>query len=48
MFSTEYQSGQGLVDYALVIILVAILVIAILVFFGPEIIQLFSNVVANI
>jgi pilus assembly protein Flp/PilA len=48
MYLSEHQSGQGLVEYGLVIILVAILVIVILVFLGPATSNLFSNVVSNI
>lgn len=48
MSLSEHQSGQGLVEYALVIIMVAILVIVILVFLGPAVGDLFSNVVSNI
>jgi pilus assembly protein Flp/PilA len=48
MSLSEHQSGQGLVEYALVIIMVAILVIVILVFLGPVVGDLFSNVVSDI
>ncbi len=36
--------GQGLVEYALIIALVAIVVIAILVILGPQIGDLFSTI----
>ena len=36
--------GQGLVEYALIIALVAIVVIAILVIMGPQIGDIFSNI----
>ena len=38
------QKGQGLVEYALIIALVAIVVIAILVLMGPQIGDIFSNI----
>ncbi|TFH34189.1 MAG: pilus assembly protein [Anaerolineales bacterium] len=40
--------GQGLVEYALVIILVAIIVVVMLALFGAGVGNMFSNVVANI
>lgn len=39
--------GQGLVEYALVIILVAILVIVMLALFGSGVGNMFSTVIAN-
>jgi pilus assembly protein Flp/PilA len=38
------EKGQGLVEYALILVLVAVLVIAILMVLGPEISNLFSRV----
>jgi pilus assembly protein Flp/PilA len=38
------ERGQGLVEYALIIALVAIVVIAILVIMGPQIGNIFSNI----
>ena len=40
--------GQGLVEYALILILVALVVIVILAIFGPAVGNAFSNVVSNI
>ena len=40
--------GQGLVEYALILVLVAIVVIAVLVLLGPTIGQVFSSVVTNL
>jgi pilus assembly protein Flp/PilA len=40
--------GQGLVEYALVLMLVAIVVIAILVFLGPQIGNMFSSVTKSL
>ncbi len=41
---TEEKEGQGLVEYALILFLVAVVVIAILVLLGPQIGQVFSSV----
>lgn len=38
------QYGQGLVEYSLIIALVAIVVIAILVLMGPQIGDIFSSI----
>ena len=40
--------GQGLVEYALIMLLVALAVIIILALLGPTIGNVFSDVVANI
>lgn len=42
------QRGQGLVEYALIIALVAIIVIAILIVLGPQIGQIFSTITAGL
>jgi len=42
------EEGQGLVEYSMIIILVAIVVIAILLLLGPAIGNLFSTVVEAI
>mgnify|MGYP001774004289 CR=1 FL=1 len=39
------EEGQGLVEYALILVLVAIVVIAILMILGPTIGNVFSNIV---
>jgi pilus assembly protein Flp/PilA len=38
------EDGQGLVEYALILVLVAIVVIAILAVLGPQIGNIFSRV----
>ncbi len=38
------EEGQGLVEYALILVLVAIVVIAILTLLGPQIANVFSRV----
>jgi pilus assembly protein Flp/PilA len=47
MFNT-HGSGQGLVEYALILMLVAIIVIVILALLGPAVGNMFSNVVSAI
>lgn len=42
------EEGQGLVEYALILVLVAIVVIAILTLLGPAIGAVFSNIVRNL
>lgn len=42
------EEGQGLVEYALILVLVAIVVIAILLLLGPAVGNVFSNVVGNL
>lgn len=44
----QSQDGQGLVEYALILVLVAMIVIGILLLLGPIIGNAFSNIVANI
>ena len=39
------EKGQGLVEYALILVLVAIVVIAILLLLGPVIGNIFSNII---
>jgi pilus assembly protein Flp/PilA len=42
------EEGQGLVEYALILVLVAIVVIAILTVLGPQIGNVFSDVVGGL
>ena len=42
------EKGQGLVEYALVIILVAIVVIVLVAIFGQAVGNMFSTIVASI
>ena len=42
------EEGQGLVEYALIILFIAIVIIAVLVIFGPTIGNLYSQVVYEI
>lgn len=42
------EEGQGLVEYALILVLVAIVVIAILALLGPQIANIFSKVTSGL
>jgi pilus assembly protein Flp/PilA len=42
------QRGQGLVEYALILVLVAVVVLVILAVLGPSVGNMFSNVVHNL
>jgi pilus assembly protein Flp/PilA len=44
--SRNGQEGQGMVEYALILVLVSIVVIVILLTMGNQILNVFSNVVA--
>lgn len=41
------EQGQGLVEYALILVLVAIVVIAILALLGPALGNVFSSIKSN-
>ena len=43
-----HEEGQGLVEYALILVLIALVVIIILALLGPAIGNIFSNLVANV
>ena len=42
------QKGQGLVEYALVLVLVAVVIIAILTLLGPQIGNVFSQITCGL
>ena len=46
--TNQPQTGQGLVEYALILSLVVMVVMVVLVIMGPAIGNMFSNVVSNI
>ena len=48
MLFSPQEKGQGLVEYALIMVLVVVVVIVILAIFGPVIGRTFSNVVQTI
>ena len=39
------EEGQGLVEYALIILFIAIVVVAILIIFGPAVGNMYSQIV---
>jgi pilus assembly protein Flp/PilA len=44
----RYENGQSLLEYALILMLVAIIVIIVITLLGPAISNMFSNVIANL
>jgi pilus assembly protein Flp/PilA len=48
MLFAPKEKGQGLVEYALILVLVAVVVIVILAILGPSIGKIFSNVVESV
>ncbi len=48
MLFLPHEEGQGLVEYALILVLVAIVVIAILLLVGPAVGNVFSQIVSNL
>jgi pilus assembly protein Flp/PilA len=48
MLYAPKERGQGLVEYALILVLVAVVVIVILALLGPAIGNVFSNIVSQI
>lgn len=48
MLFSPKEKGQGLVEYALILVLVAIVVIVILALLGPAIGEVFSNIITAI
>ncbi len=47
MLYSPREAGQGLVEYALILVLVAVVVIAILTLLGPAIGNVFSTIKNN-
>lgn len=48
MLFLHREEGQGLVEYALILVLVAIVVIAILTLLGPQIGNVFSRITSGL
>ena len=48
MLFIPHEEGQGLIEYALILVLVSIVVIAILTLLGPAIGNIFSNLIQSI
>jgi pilus assembly protein Flp/PilA len=46
--SVPGEKGQGLVEYALILVLVSIVVLAILLLLGPTVGNMFSNIVSSL
>lgn len=46
--SISFARGQGLVEYALLLVLVSIIVIVILALFGSGVGNMFSNIISNL
>ncbi|MGZ3584624.1 MAG: Flp family type IVb pilin [Ktedonobacterales bacterium] len=45
---SHHSKGQGLVEYALIIALVAVVVIGTLILLGPQIASIFQNISNNL
>lgn len=48
MINSIREKGQGLVEYALIMLLVALIVIVALALFGPAVGNLYSSVIQNL
>ncbi len=48
MFLAKKEKGQGLIEYALIIVLVSIVVIAVLALLGPAISNIFQQIIDTI
>ena len=48
MLFAPKEKGQGLVEYALILVLVAVVVIVVLSLLGPAISNIFQNIADNI
>jgi pilus assembly protein Flp/PilA len=48
MFCVRRDTGQGLVEYALILVLVAVVVIAVLLLLGPAVGNVFSTIIRNL
>lgn len=42
------EEGQGLVEYALILVLIAIVVIAVLLLLGPQVASIFSTITSGL
>ncbi len=47
LFRPRDEEGQGLVEYAMILVLVAVVVLLVLALLGPAVGNVFSNVVEN-
>lgn len=46
MYLAAHEKGQGLVEYALILVLVSMVVIAVLMLVGPQLTNIFNNIIA--
>lgn len=47
MFVSGHHEGQGLLEYAMILMLVVIVIMVVLVLLGPAVGNLYSNVVVH-
>jgi pilus assembly protein Flp/PilA len=47
-YAHRWKRGQGLVEYALILVFVAVVVIVILVALGPSIQDVYQNIIDNL
>ncbi len=45
--SPHWRSGQGLVEYALLLIMVAVVMVALILILGPGLSNVYANIVAS-
>lgn len=48
MFSFNLERGQGLVEYAMIFVLVVLVVMIVLLLLGPAVGNMYSNIISNI
>jgi len=48
LYRPQNEEGQGLVEYALILVLVAVVVIIVLIVLGPVICNVFSNILGGL
>lgn len=48
MQTVQSEGGQSMVEYALVLLLIAVIVIVVLALLGPAVANMFSSVVASV
>lgn len=48
MLFVPQEEGQGLVEYALLLVLISLVVIVVLALLGPAVGNIFSNLVSNV
>lgn len=48
LYRPQNEQGQGLVEYALILVLVALIVIVVLLILGPTVGNMFSSVIGEL